>query len=147
MAVRRWQVHPDIQVNTHEFGPVFAVSREALIEAVMDGVSLLDRSGGVLTVLVGRHPTDLPAEMLTTGAVCEWKDRSDARPQQEQQISVVAAPPQPQPEPSYEAKAGTDPVLEATEAVVEVTGDGISDGLDPTTLEEEDVSSVPETLR
>lgn len=89
MAVRRWQVHPDVAIPTLQ-GEVEAVSRETLVEAVLDGIALLDRSGGVLTIVVGRQPTDLPGEMVTTGAVCEWKDRTDARPQPEpaQQVTV-----------------------------------------------------------
>jgi hypothetical protein len=42
----------------------------------MDGEALLWRAGGVLTILVGREPTDLPGEMVTTEAVIEWKDRT-----------------------------------------------------------------------
>jgi hypothetical protein len=59
------------------------VSQNALAKAVLDGVVMLDRAGGVLSVTVSRAPTGVPGERVTTGALIEWKDRTDARPQPE----------------------------------------------------------------
>lgn len=72
--LRRWQVPPD------ESG---TMSREALIGALIDAAALLDIAGGGLTVLVGRERTNLPGEMVMTGAVLEWRDRTDAKAQPE----------------------------------------------------------------
>jgi hypothetical protein len=79
--VRRWQVPPD------ESG---TMSREALIGAMIDAAALLDIAGGGLTVLVGRERTNLPGEMVMTGAVLEWRDRTDAKAQPEAPQTVGA---------------------------------------------------------
>jgi hypothetical protein len=94
MAVRRWQVHPHPETGI--------VVREELVQAILDGEAALHRLGGVLTIVVGRHPTDLPGEMVTTSALIEWKDRTDARPQPEtpgDPVPEQAAPPAREPEP------------------------------------------------
>lgn len=90
MARRRWQVRPDYAIETQD-GPLGVVSRQALVEAIIDGATMLDRAGGVFTVIVGRQATDLAGEMVTTGAIFEWKDRTDAKPQAEQ-TTVVTEP-------------------------------------------------------
>jgi hypothetical protein len=71
MAVRRWAVRPDPETGM--------VNREELVQAILDGEALLWRAGGVLTVLPGRAQTDIEGEMVTTSALLEWKDRTDAR--------------------------------------------------------------------
>lgn len=86
MAQRRWQVHPDQLMETPN-GPIGVISKQALAEAVYDGTVMLHRGGGVLEVVVVRHPTDLEGEMATIGAIVQWKDRTNAKPQPE-----VAAP-------------------------------------------------------
>jgi hypothetical protein len=48
---RRWQVQPN---------GTGVLSREQLIEALIDGAAILDIAGGVLTCVVGRAPTNLP---------------------------------------------------------------------------------------
>lgn len=88
MAVRLWQVHPDHEVQTQR-GPVAAVSRQAIDQAFLDGATLVDKAGGVFTVICGRHPTDLPGEMVTTGLICEWKDRTDAKAAPEPRADVL----------------------------------------------------------
>lgn len=65
------------------------LSRERLIEALADGATMLDIAGGCLEVVVGRAPTDVPGEMVMTGALIMWKDRTDAKPQPEQESAVV----------------------------------------------------------
>ncbi len=123
MAVRRWAVRAD-EGST--------VDRNEVVAAFMDGEAMLWRGGGVLTVLPHRVPTDLPGEMVTVAVVFEWKDRTDARSQPE-----VASP-----QPAAVAPA---PVVEepaAVEVPVLVGAGGIPDGLDPATLEDEDLSSI-----
>jgi hypothetical protein len=84
---RRWQVQPD---------GTGVLSREALIGALIDGAAILDIAGGVLTCVVGRAPTNLPGEMVMTGAVLEWKDRTDAKAQPEPAAAVTEPPPGPE---------------------------------------------------
>lgn len=124
--VRRWAVHPDQTIQTQTYGEIPCVSREAMVEAIMDGEAFLARTGGILTVTVGRQPTDLPGEAVTTHAVVEWRD--SARAQLEPEQPSAAALPGPEPEPEADA-------------------DDAPDGLDPAQLEEEDDSSIPEGLR
>jgi hypothetical protein len=119
---RSWAVRPD------ETG---TVSREALIGAMIDGATLLDIAGGVLSVVVGRAPTDVPGEMVMTGALLEWKDRTDARSQPEAPVAVTPEPRrEPEPEVLAEPEADVDPVAPDVDP---------SDGFDYSTLEEEDV--------
>lgn len=91
MAQRRWQVRPDQAIETSE-GTLGVVSQDALIKAVYDAAIMLDRAGGVASVVVGRTPTGLQGEMVTTGAVVEWKDRTDARAQPEKPVAVHTEP-------------------------------------------------------
>ena len=91
MAQRRWQVRPDQALETEE-GQILVVSQDALAKAVYDGAIMLHRAGGVFSIVVGREPTGLPGEMVTTGAICEWKDRTDARPQPEKPVTVHTEP-------------------------------------------------------
>jgi hypothetical protein len=89
MAQRTWLVRPDHEVQTlgsvaeqdpEGYGVLAAVSQQALAKAVLDGVVMLDRAGGVLSVTVNRVQTGVPGERVTSGAMVEWKDRTDARP-------------------------------------------------------------------
>lgn len=82
--IRQWQVQPDLL--TQDGLPV--VSLQALQQALLEGVTMVHRAGGNLSLVVGRHPTDLQGEMLTTGAVVTWMDRTDAKPQPEAQRSL-----------------------------------------------------------
>ena len=122
-----------------------------MVAAFMDAEAQLHISGGVITCIVGRHPTDLPGEMVTTSAIFEWKDRTDARPHAERAGDVfpveAAAPPQREPEPVEELD---DPTPDELEAHLEIhapgVADEIGDGLDQPE-EDEDVSSIPAAAR
>jgi hypothetical protein len=84
----------------------------------------------------------LPGEMVTTGAIVEWRDRTDAKPQPETASKVttdnaslpavddVLAMDEPEPEP----------------ALVEDRSEDNPDGFDYSTLQEEDVEE-PEPVR
>lgn len=123
MAVRRWAVRaPEGQI----------VDRNELVAAIMDGEAMIWRAGGVLTIMPHREPTDLPGEMVTTAVVIEWKDRTDARTQPEVPSPPIAAPAPVAPEPAD---------VEVLEPVLVGAG-GVNDGLDPRTLEDEDLSSM-----
>jgi hypothetical protein len=72
---RPWLVRPDTGMQLSDGTMIEFVSREALVEAFMDALSIIDRAGGVLSIVAGRVPTDVPGEMLTNGLMIEWKDR------------------------------------------------------------------------
>lgn len=111
------------------------VSDEAMIESLMEAAALLKRAGGVLTVIVQRVPTDFPGERVTTAAVFEWKDRTDARPQPESFQQFVSVDPDPEEleahlereavEEARSAGLGPDPDAEALERLPEEDNDAI----------------------
>lgn len=130
---RTWVVRPDTDEGT--------VSREAMTASLLDAEALLARAGGVLTVIVQRHPTDFPGEMVTTAAVFEWKDRTDARPQPETQAPLVPLVEDPTPEQFEDALARE----EALGAGLQAPEDPDAEALGR--LEEEDVSDIPASVR
>lgn len=132
MSIRRWQVHPDREQQLRDGRVVQYVSREALVDAMLDGATMVDRAGGVLTVLVGREPTDLDGEMLTTQVVVEWKDRTNAKEQPEQAGQVTAPP-------AAAPVVADQPLADVAEVV--------GDALDGAELPEEDLSEVPAGAR
>jgi hypothetical protein len=119
---RRWQVQPN---------GTGVLSREQLIEALIDGAAILDIAGGVLSCVVGRAPTNLPGEMVMTGAVLEWKDRTDAKPQPEPAATVTESAADPDPE-AIPGQLTVDDALET----------GEPDGFDYSKLEAEDVEEA-----
>lgn len=155
--VRRWLVRPDQVMYVEGVGEVGFVSRDKMQEAFLDAEALVARAGGHVSVSTDRHPTGFPGEMVTTAAAFLWRDRTDAKEQPEQPAPVAAPAPEritgtgeggavavpvaaePPPLPDVE----TEPGGETGGEVAEVE----DDGLDPSTLEEEDLSSVPESAR
>jgi hypothetical protein len=123
--IRRWRVEPDMEVDTPD-GTVLAVSREALVMAAADAVVM--------------------CEMITTGAIVEWKHRTDARPEAEVQRGQVI--PAPAPDPSFDAQIAKaerredDPTQYKGGELV----DDIGDGIDPNALPEEDESAIEEPV-
>jgi hypothetical protein len=79
-------------LHTQQFGDVPYVTDQAFLEAVVAAAQTQAMAGGVLSVIVDRHPTDLEHEMVTTAAVIEWKDRGDARPQPEKSVRIDDGP-------------------------------------------------------
>lgn len=134
--VRRRQVLPDTAVYTQTYGEIPVVSDEAWITAVVEAAQVQAFSGGVVTTLVHRHPTDLEGEMVTTHGVIEWKDRTDAKAQPE--AHSVMAEPAPEPEPVVEEPSDEEPQEPLAES---------PDGFDHSRLDEEDVAAIPEPLR
>jgi hypothetical protein len=141
---RKWAVRPD------ETG---TVSREALYQAFADAATLLDLAGGCLEVVVGRAPTNVPGEMVMTGALLCWKDRTDAKPQAEVAQAVVPAPPvEFEPPKVVNTETGEEFQVTATPGVgmsypLEPPEDDPlidpADGFDYTKLEAEDVENEP----
>ena len=150
IAIRRWRVHPDIQVPVNgEWLDV--VSREALVHGILDGVAMLDRTGGVLTVIVGRAATELDGEMVTTGAVVEHKNRSDAKPQPEEAFEVPVhglfdrtEPEEPVADfPASDEVAESEPDESDETGSVSIAEEPSPDGLDYNALPDEDLSDIP----
>jgi hypothetical protein len=139
---RPWLVRPDTGMQLSDGTMIEFVSREALVEAFMDALAIIDRAGGVLSIVAGRVPTDVPGEMLTNGLMIEWKDRAHATTSPERPTQVVA-------QRSEARDAATlaldpDPTPQDLEARLEAEA---PDGLDPSTLDEVDESSIPESVR
>ena len=141
-----------MEVETAD-GVILAVSIEAQINAVVDACVMSNRAGGGFSVWYDRFPTGLPGEMVTTGAIVEWRDRTDAKaaPERsnghaqvvenlEQPVNATETPqgnfipnePPPEDDPT-QYRGGELP-------------DDIGDGLDPNALPEEDDSEVGEVV-
>jgi hypothetical protein len=94
MAQRARAVRPDQAFEKEDGQVIGVVSLELMIEEVVRAVTTQDFSGGVLQIVVNRHPTGVPNEMVTVGALIQWQDRTDAKPQPEpaapaQEINAV----------------------------------------------------------
>lgn len=146
MAIRRQALRPDQETGI--------VPREAIIQALMDAEAVMNLSGGVLTVVVDRAKTDVPGEMVTTYALLEWKDRTDAKQAPEAEtVTAPAAEPVPlSPVEALAQQLGVTPeqLLErvagpASEPPVPVAVG--ANGISPVDEPEEDVSSIPESRR
>lgn len=141
--IRRWHVEPDVEVETAN-GWVQACSRQALEMNVADAVALMDRAGGGFSMWAQRAPTGLPGEMLTVGAIVEWRDRTDAKEVAEK-TTGVARPAEPQPV-SEEPPPEDDPTHYHGGEFQPSVGGTIDDGLDESLLPEEDDSAVEERV-
>jgi hypothetical protein len=126
---RRRALEPDTIIETRTYGEVAIVSDRVFLETAMAFAQLQTIAGGVVTQIVDRHPTDVPQEMVTTFAVFEWKDRTDAKAQPEAQTGVAMPAALDDPTPGE--------LEEALEAEAE------PDGLDPESLAEEDMDAIP----
>jgi hypothetical protein len=144
---RPWAVRPDQENGV--------LSREALIAALVDAATMLDIAGGCLEVVVGRAPTDVPGEMVMTGAMLCWKDRTDAKPQREPEVQVT-----PEPEPIRpHRRSSARPIVAAADAdedgraggAVGDADDGANvdpdDGFNYTAMPEEDIEDAPQAVR
>lgn len=152
--IRRWQVHPDRERALVTGEIVEYVSREAMVDALLDGAAMIDRAGGVLTLLVRRTPTELDGEMLTTHVVLEWKDRTNAKPNAEQAAPAPAAPvvAEWEPDPLYGPEDGVYAAADEEAAAARAAGvtpvaTPVGDLLDGAMLPEEDLSEIPAGLR
>lgn len=150
---RRWAVQPDHERMTPD-GPVGAVSREALDQAFLDAAALIWVAGGTIATVSGRARTEVEGEMVTTGLVLEWKDRTDAAEQPERAVSVAPAP-APVDMAAALQSLGPDALRALADSMdgqrapepAPMVGqtsipDLIGDGLDERSLPEEDLASV-----
>lgn len=173
MAIRRREIHPDQILTTRSGREIPVVSEEQYLAQLVDLGRFQLFAGGVVSALVQRAPTDLPNEMVTVGAVLEWKDRTDAKSQPEpaaepapmdfaQAVEMTGGPMDPDQlqalidaqEAGPEPDEIEEPVHEEEETPARAavpappaSGDGIGDGLEGIDPEAEDESEIPETLR
>jgi hypothetical protein len=173
-VIRRRQLLPDQQIQTQTYGPVPIVSREQLDQAMLDLSSMLHIAGGCGSIVLTRHPTDFPSEMVTIHGVIEWKDRTDAKAQAEAhapqaaidlsetitELEPDAAFDTSPPRQTYDSGGDEDvprrPVEEtvtsgeldeARERLQAASRDNVADGLDYAELPEEDLDAIPADQR
>jgi hypothetical protein len=143
---RPWAVRPDQENGV--------LSREALIAALVDAATMLDIAGGCLEVVVGRAATDVPGEMVMTGAMLCWKDRTDAKPQREPEVQVTPAPePIRLTDEAREAIVAVAPTPEEGELEVAQFEREANENVDPDDgfrydqMPEEDIEDAPQAVR
>lgn len=129
MAVRSRYVEPD-QVRETADGPLPYVTDEAYFNALLAVAQVQAVAGGIVTAVVQRSATGIPNEMVTTSALIEWRDRTDAKPQPERSVTI---------DPPVE-QAG---LFESTEPDDEPPPGVVVDDFE----EQEDVSAIPEHAR
>lgn len=130
-----------MEVETAQ-GVVLALSVEAQINAVVDAVVMANRAGGGFMVQYDRFPTGLPGEMVTTGLIVTWQDRTDAKAAPEKQGAATMVE---NPEADAFARIHTPeppPEDDPTQYRGGELPDDIGDGLDPNALPEEDDSEI-----
>lgn len=137
MAIRNKQIQPDQMYSTVGYGDFPVISRDALESALVDLAGLVDHLGGTISLVVERHPTDLPGEMVTIRAVATWQDFVRARAQPEPAASLVDDEP---PLREAEEQAVAAAVEEASVLPFEHPAE-TEDELD------EDVSEIPAGMR
>jgi hypothetical protein len=141
VAIRRRAISPDTYIDTETYGRLPCVSDQAFLEAVLAGAQTQALAGGVLSVLVERHPTDLPEESITLRGIIEWRNRTDARPQREpvdRPASIV--------DDIHEEPVETEPLPEISDDQLTIDADGDPE-TDPEREPEEDLSSIPVEMR
>jgi hypothetical protein len=141
--VRRWAVRPDQELHLQDGRTLYIVSRDARVAAFVDAEAVQEQCGGFISVQSVREPTEIPGEMVTTMLLVEWRDRTDAKEQPERQQPVPVAAPVEPPAPTPEPESQVD----AAAVYRDLAEDPVGDGLDESALEEEDLDSVPESVR
>ena len=143
-----------MEVETAD-GVILAVSIEAQINAVVDACVMSNRAGGGFSVWYDRYPTGLPGEMVTTGAIIEWRDRTDAKAAPERSNGTAQVVENSEPQTLSETGGVATGEIQFTVPPEddptqykggEYAPDSIDDGLDPSTLAEEDDSAVEERV-
>jgi hypothetical protein len=143
--IRRVAVRPDPETGL--------VSREAHVQAFMDLEAMCWTAGGVGSVIVDRTRTNVPGEMVTTFAVVEWKDRTDAKPAPESESHDLAD--SAQPAPNDDTLNPLEQIAQAAglsvdEVIQRISSPSVANGAEPeppADEPEEDLSSIPEHLR
>jgi hypothetical protein len=143
--IRRVAVRPDPETGL--------VSREAHVQAFMDLEAMCWTAGGVGSVIVDRTRTNVPGEMVTTFAVVEWKDRTDAKPAPESESHELAD--SAQPAPNDDTLNPLEQIAQAAglsvdEVIQRISSPSVANGAEPeppADEPEEDLSSIPEHLR
>lgn len=147
--VRRQKIRPDVVLELDDGRELLVVSREAMQQAALLGVAMLEMTGGSVALHVRRQQTDVVGEAVTIEAMLTWSEPVGGGVRKVLLEPDVKAAPAPEPEPEPEATveemeeeavAGTDGLEEAAVRV-----GGGDDGFVPEV--EEDVSDIPERYR
>ena len=78
MAKRARAVRPDVGFTLQDGQTIGAVSDESLMDEVTAVLPLLNFMGGTMSVIVARHPTGVPGESVTVGAMIQWSTNAKA---------------------------------------------------------------------
>lgn len=89
MARRIKRVAPDVLFQDRAGDQYEVVSRDALGQALLDWAVVLELEGGTLSVLTNRVRTAVEGEAVTTEALIVWQDRTQTKPQPEQQNAIA----------------------------------------------------------
>jgi hypothetical protein len=153
---KRWAARPDQELPLMDGTAIPVVSMEAQVQAVLDGLTLQNRMGGVLTVQCERVPTEVPDERVTTFLLVSWAEslvalsRTRARVEAEDE-GEGSVTPELTPEQEQDAiQQGADMDIDAeVAALAEVRGpsDENPDGFKYEKLEAEDIEGQPEAVR
>lgn len=104
MAIRTRAVRPDMVFELEDGRQVAVVSEESLLQATVDVARTVNFAGGTMSLVVNRHPTGVPHEMVTVGALIQWQDRTDAKAQPEPAAPAREVEQEDEPDWSFEDK-------------------------------------------
>lgn len=136
-VIRRWLVTPDVEVQTAQ-GPLAVVSPDLLAHELAQAATILYREGGLLSIVQSREPGLIEGEMLPTGVVFEWRDRTDAKEAPERPAEAV---------PPATAQQLEELVLVGREETDFLQRPPADERAVPLDEEEVDESSIPVALR
>jgi len=86
MAQRTVKVAPDSLVRTLGGQEIAVVSRDRQMQVLCDFAVICDIAGGTISSIYGRTQID-DGEFVTTAMLVHWRDRTDAKPQQEEAVA------------------------------------------------------------
>jgi len=72
-------VRPDQAFQKTDGEVIGVVSEDEFLEHVVAVARHAYFAGGIVQIVQERHPTGVPAEMVTVGALIHWQDRTDAK--------------------------------------------------------------------
>jgi hypothetical protein len=88
MAIRTRAVYPDTAYVLPDGETIAIVSEDALLDEAVSMLRVAYRLGGIVQVVQDRAKTGVPNEMVTVGALVQWRDRTDAKPQPEPAVAA-----------------------------------------------------------
>ncbi len=86
MAIRSRAIRPDTVLETSDGRVIECVSDEAFVRGVVDAATAITLVGGEMRVVVQRQATEFANEAVTTAALIEWRNHTEAKPQPEPHV-------------------------------------------------------------